>query len=62
MIPDLSIEGAIDINGNPLVNVPIPLSEQYVDQIVNLAAEEFERDFQNAQDLQIAKDRTKSQE
>lgn len=62
VIPDLSIEGAIDINGNPLVNVPIPLSEQYVDQIVNLAAEEFERDFQNAQDLQIAKDRTKSQE
>jgi len=62
VIPNLDIEGYIHLDGTPSTNVPIPLSEQYVDQIINLAAEEFERNFQNAQDLQIAKDRTRSQE
>lgn len=62
VIPDLDIEGYIHLDGSLSTNVPIPLSEQYVDQIINLAAEEFERNFQNPQDLQIAKDRTRSQE
>lgn len=62
VLPDLDVEGYIDIDGNPSVDKPIPLSEQYIDQIVNLAAEEFQRDFQNVKDLQIAKDRTNSQE
>lgn len=62
VIPDLDIEGYINLDGSPSINKTIPLSKQYIDQIVNLAAEEFERNFQNAQDLQIAKDRTSSQE
>lgn len=62
VIPDLDIEGYIHLDGSLSTNKPIPLSEQYVDQIINLAAEEFERNFQNPQDLQIAKDRTRSQE
>lgn len=62
VIPNLDIEGYIHLDGTPSTNIPLPLSEQYIDQIVNLAAEEFERDFQNPQALQIAKDRTKSQE
>jgi len=62
VIPDLDIEGYINLDGTPSTNVSIPLSEQYVDQIINLAAEEFERNFQNPNDLLLAKDRTKSQE
>jgi len=62
VIPDLDIEGYIHLDGSLSTNKPIPLSEQYVDQIINLAAEEFERNFQNPQDLQLAKDRTSSQE
>jgi len=62
VIPDLDIEGYINLDGSPSINKTIPLSKQYIDQIVNLAAEEFERNFQNTQELQIAKDRTSSQE
>lgn len=62
VIPNLDIEGYEHLDGTPSTNVSIPLSEQYVDQIINLAAEEFERNYQNPQDLQIAKDRTRSQE
>jgi|SRR6187402_2795788 len=62
VLPNLDVEGYDNIDGTPSTNVELPLSEQYIDQIINLAAEEFERDFQNPQALQIAKDRTKSQE
>lgn len=62
VIEDLDIEGYTHLNGNASINKPINLSEQYIDQILNLAAEEFERNFQNPNDLQLAKDRTKSQE
>lgn len=62
VIPNLDIEGYINLDGTPSTNVSIPLSEQYIDQIINLAAEEFERNFQNPNDLQLAKDRTRSQE
>lgn len=62
VIPDLDIEGYVHLDGTPSSNIPIPLSEQYVDQIINLAAEEFERNFQNPNDLQLAKDRTRSEE
>ena len=43
VIPDLDIEGYIHLDGSLSTNKPIPLSEQYVDQIINLAAEEFEK-------------------
>lgn len=62
VIPNLDVAGYIHIDGTPSVDKPIPLSEQYIDQIINLAAEEFERDFQNPNDLQLALNRTKSQE
>ncbi len=62
VIPDFDIEGYYDINGNLSSNKPFIISEQYVDQIINLAAEEFERNFQNPNNLTLAKDRTKSQE
>lgn len=62
VLPNLDIEGYTHLDGTPSTNIPIPLSEQYVDQIINLAAEEFERNYQNPQYLQIAKDRTRSQE
>lgn len=62
VIPNLDIEGYEHLDGTASTNVTIPLSEQYIDQIINLAAEEFERNFQNPNNLQIAKDRTRSQE
>ena len=62
MIPELDIEGYEHLDGSISSNVSIPLSEQYIDQIVNLAAEEFMRDFQDSQGLQLSKDRTKNQE
>lgn len=62
VIPEFDIEGYIDINGNPSTNKPIDLSDQYVDQIINLAAEEYMRDFESQLGLQIAQNRTSSQE
>lgn len=62
VIPDIDIEGYIRLDGAASTNIGIDISEQYVDQIINLAAEEFMRDFQDPQGLQIAKDRTNSEE
>lgn len=62
VIPDFDIEGYYDLNGNLSTNKPFLISEQFIDQIINLAAEEFERNFQNPNNLSLAKDRTKSQE
>lgn len=62
VIPEFDIEGYIDINGNPSTNKPIDISDQYVDQIINLAAEEYMRDFESSLGLQIAQNRTSSQE
>lgn len=62
VISDIDIEGYIKIDGTASTNVPINLSKQYVDQIVNLAAEEFERNIMNPLGLQLAKDRTQNQE
>lgn len=62
VIPDIDIAGYERIDGTASTNIGIDISEQYVDQIINLAAEEFMRDFQDPQGLQIAKDRTNSEE
>jgi len=62
VIPNIDIEGYITLDGAPSTNIGIDLSEQYVDQIINLAAEEFMRDFQDPNGLNISKDRTNSQE
>jgi len=61
-IPDIDIAGAEDIDGNPTRDIPLDvISDQYIDQIINLAAEEFMRDFQNPQGIQIAENRTNSE-
>jgi len=62
VIPNIDIEGYTHLDGSPSTNIGIEISEQYVDQIINLAAEEFMRDFQDPNNLNIAKDRTNSQE
>ena len=64
VIPNIQMDGTIDIEGNPVtssVGITI-LSEQYIDQIINYAAKEFEMDFQNPQNIQIAQERINSQE
>lgn len=62
VIPDIDIEGYIHLDGTPSTNIGIDLSEQYVDQIISMAAEEFMRNSQNNLGLQIAKDRTKNKD
>lgn len=62
VIPSIDIEGYTHLDGSASSNIGIELSEQYVDQIINVTAEEFMRDFQDSQGVQIAKDRTNSQE
>lgn len=61
IIPNIDITGYIHIDGSPSTDIDIILSEQYVDQIINRAAEEFMRNYENASALQIAKDRTNSE-
>lgn len=62
VIPEFDIEGYINIDNQQSTNKPFTLSDQYVDQIINIASEEYMRDFQDNNGLQIAKDRTNNQE
>ena len=62
VIPDIDIVGYKRLDGTPSTDIPIEISVQYVDQILNLAAEEYYRDFNNQEGLNLAKDRTNSQE
>lgn len=62
VIPDIDIAGDINIDGFPTTNIPLDIiSDQYIDQIVNLTAEEYMRDFQDPQNLALQKDRTQSE-
>lgn len=62
-LPEFDMVGYTDIDNKPSTNKPIDiLSDQYIDQIVSLAAEEFMRDYQDSNGLLIAKDRTSSVE
>ena len=62
VLPDFDVEGYTKIDGTLSTNTPLPLSQQYFDQITNLAVEEFMRDFENINGLQIAQNRTNNQE
>lgn len=62
VIPDIDIVGYTKMDGSASTSIGIDISVQYVDQIINLAAEEYMRDFNNPEQLALAKDRTNSQE
>ena len=62
-IPDIQIKDTVDIEGNIVTqSIGIDISDQYVDQIINLAATEFERNYQNQVGVALGKDREQSQE
>lgn len=61
VIPDIDISGYINIDNQPSTNIPIDLSDQYVDQIINLAVEEFMMDYENPIGLQMAIQRKKTE-
>lgn len=62
-LPEVQYAGTIDIEGNTVgTSVGINLSDQYVDQIISIAAKEFEMNYQNPQNIQIAQERINSQE
>jgi hypothetical protein len=62
-MPDIQIEGTVDINGDIVTqSIGIDISDQYVDQIINLAAKEFEMNYQNQIGIQVAQERINSQE
>lgn len=62
VLEDFDIEGYVTIDGTQSVNKPFKISEQYVDQILNEAAKEFEMNYQNQLGVQIAQERINSQE
>ncbi len=60
-LSDFDIEGYITINNIPSTNIPLPLEDRFMDEIINYAVEEFFRDSQNPQGYQLAKDRKTKQ-
>lgn len=62
IIPDIDIAGYRRIDGSASTDIGLDLETQYVDQIINLAAEEFMRNYGDDAGLRIAKDRTINQE
>jgi len=62
VIPDFDISGYTNYLNKPSTDKPFILSDQYVDQILNRAAEEFMRDYENQIGLTIAKERKDSEE
>lgn len=61
-IPNIDIQGYIHLDGTPSTNKGLDLSEQFADQILNLCAEEYMRNIENPQGLQLSKDRTINQQ
>lgn len=64
VIPNIQMAGTVDVEGNQITNsigITI-LSDQYIDQIINIAATEFMRDFLNQEGVAIGKDREKESE
>ena len=61
LIPNIDIAGYINVFNQPSVDIPLNLSEQYIDQIISRAAEEFMRNYENQIGIQIAKDRINSE-
>jgi hypothetical protein len=62
VIPDIDIAGYIKIDGTSSTSIPLDIiADQYIDQIINLTAEEYMRNVQDQIGLQMAKDRTISE-
>ena len=61
-IPDFDIAGYINVLGQPSTDSPINIiSDQYIDQIISLAALEFMLDYESSAGVQAAKERVNSQ-
>ena len=61
LIPNIDISGYTTIFNQPSTDIALNLSEQYVDQIISRAAEEFMRNTENQLGVQITKDRINSE-
>ena len=57
VLPEFDIEGYRKIDGNLSTNIPIPLSDQYIEDIISWAALEFMRDYQNQVGVAIGKEK-----
>lgn len=62
VIEDFDVEGYVNINNQFSTNKPFKISDQYVDQILNEAAKEFELNFQSQLGTQLSQERINSQE
>ena len=61
-IPDFDMAGYINVLNQPSVDNPITIiSDQYVDQIISLAAKEFMLDYESQTGIQAANERINSQ-
>lgn len=56
-LPIFDIEGYITIDNNLSTNLPLPIEDRFMDEIINYAVEEFFRDSENSIGYQLAKDR-----
>jgi len=58
---DIEIAGGVKPDGTPMVNINPELADIFVDQIISEAATEYMRNWENAQGVQLGKDRSNSE-
>ncbi len=60
VLPEFDIEGYMKIDDVASENKELPLSDQYIDQIIDYAATEFMRNYKDSLGFQLAKEREKN--
>lgn len=60
LIPEFDIEGYTKIDGSSSTNIPFQLSDDHVDEIINVAALDFQRINENQLGFQVSKERVSS--
>lgn len=62
IIEDFDVSGYTHLDGTPSTDKALTVSDQYIDQILNEAAKEFQMNYENQVGVQIGQERINSQE